>query len=251
MPNPFRMARIYLRLAREIGMRDAVKIGKARPRQRVDITLDGRPIRIRKGTPDLSVARTCFGGEFEVLRGLKLAEYSGVIVDAGGYIGTSAIALAELYPAARILVIEPSRDNLEILRHNIRPYPKVEVIHGALVAKQTGTVQLRNRGTGEWGFTVAARPLDNPEADVLEDTPAVTLATLGVDPDEIGLLKLDIEGGERDLFENDAATLDSIDHIFVELHDRIVDGCKAAFLTFAKDRTAVETSGEKYLSSKV
>ena len=40
-------------------------------------------------------------------------------IDAGGYIGTTAILYAQLYPQAKIIVIEPMPENLEMIRKNI------------------------------------------------------------------------------------------------------------------------------------
>lgn len=41
------------------------------------------------------------------------------MIDAGGYIGTTAILYAQLYPAARIVCIEPLPDNVALIRKNI------------------------------------------------------------------------------------------------------------------------------------
>lgn len=212
------------------------------------IKVNGRKVYVRKGTPDLRVAVSCFTGEFSSLRHLLPRDYDGVIVDAGGYIGTATIALYELFPKAQFVVVEPSEENIKILRQNLSDIPNLKVFHGALVGKSTGSVTLRNRGTGEWGFTSVANPADKSDAAALHSITAFTLSDLVQSVDEIGILKLDIEGGEFDLFENDAKALGSIKAIFVELHDRIVEGCTASFFEFSKKRHVVKMDGEKFLS---
>lgn len=236
MLNPARQLLQQYRLSKEIGYKGYVDYRLAKNDQLVALSIGGRTIRVRKGTPDLSVALSCLNGEFEILRHLKPEGYEGVIVDAGGYIGTSAIALSVLFPKASIIVIEPSDANLAVLHENVRPYPNIRVVQGALVAGNMEVVTLRDRGTGGWGFTVAESPLDNPDAEIIQNTPAVTLSSLGVDLDEVGILKLDIEGAERDLLLNDAKALAQVENIFIELHDRIVEGCEKEF--FVSPKTA-------------
>ena len=64
------------------------------------------------------------------------------------------------------------------------------------------------------------------------------------------MLKLDIEGGELSLLENDMESLRNIDAVFAELHDRITPGCVDKFFEFSKDRILIKDKGEKYLSVK-
>ena len=68
--------------------------------------------------------------------------------------------------------------------------------------------------------------------------------------EEIGLLKLDIEGGEYDLLKNDIKTLEKIPVVFAELHDRIISGCKEMYFKFSKKRILIKDRSEKYLSIK-
>lgn len=238
------------RLFKVIGPNGYANYRLAKKNQLVALAIGERIIHVRKGTPDLHVALSCLNGEFEILRHLKPEGYDGTILDAGGYIGTSAIALSELFPKASIIVIEPSDANLAVLHANVTPYPKIRVVQGALVSGNMEMVTLRNRGTGSWGFTITDQPLDNPDAEPLQDTPAVNLSSLGIDLDEVGILKLDIEGGELDLLRNDTKTLAQIDNIFIELHDRIVAGCTEEFFRFSQNRIVLKAEGEKYLSIK-
>ncbi|MEL7197552.1 MAG: FkbM family methyltransferase [Pseudomonadota bacterium] len=220
----------------------------ARQGQHVQVNIYGRDVYVRKGTPDLLAAMSCFSGEFKDLRGKLPQAFDGVIVDAGGYIGTSAIAMRNLYPNAKLVVIEPSRENITVLRKNLAGFDNIEIVYGALVGKSIGTITLKNRGTGEWGFTAVHNPEDVSEATQLHETPAFTLSEVVEDIDTIGILKLDIEGGEADILRHDAATLKRIPLVFAELHDRIVEGCSDLFFDFSKDREVEQFGGEKFLS---
>jgi hypothetical protein len=64
------------------------------------------------------------------------------------------------------------------------------------------------------------------------DIKAVTIDTLLKKSgfDKIDILKLDIEGAEREIFsKNFDSWLDKVDIIMIELHDRIKKGCTKAF----------------------
>lgn len=212
------------------------------------LTLKGHRILVRKGTPDLEVAVSCLFGEFQTLRYLLPPNFSGVIVDAGGYIGTAAIALRDIYPNAKLIVIEPSPDNLTILKSNLDTFDNVVVIEAALVGRHTPNVKLNNRDTGEWGFTIVPNPADNSNPTLIGTVDTVQLSDIAEQHGEIRLLKLDIEGGEFDLFKHDFLSLSNIDIVFAELHDAIVDGCTTSFLEVFRDRVIVKDKGEKYLA---
>jgi FkbM family methyltransferase len=214
------------------------------------LVFKGHTIAIRKGTPDLGVAVSCMNGEFEILRHLLAENYDGIIVDAGGYIGTATIALKDIFPSAKLIVIEPSSENIAVLRQNVANLHNVEVIHGALLGTPETSIRLNNRETGECGFSVVANPNDNQRAPFLEETPAFRLSDLVKEEEKIGLLKLDIEGSEFSLFEHDIETLRNIDVVFAELHDRIIPGCMDKFVEFSRDRILKKSNGEKYLSIK-
>jgi hypothetical protein len=50
----------------------------------------------------------------------------------------------------------------------------------------------------------------------------------------IGLLKLDVEGAEAEIFQN-AAWIKDVQTIAIELHDRIKPGCRSSVEAAAKD----------------
>ena len=237
-----------VRQFRALGPRQYIRYLSARNGSEIALTVHGTPVWLRKGTPDLQVAVSCLGGEFEPLRHLLPKNYDGVIVDAGGYIGTATLALRAMFPHARLIVIEPSEGNLAVLRRNLDRVPGVEVVHGALVGTAGGTISLKSRGTGEWGLTAVEDPQDAGSAETLHQVRGVTLGDLVGEAEDIGLLKLDIEGGEVALIKEDAEALGRVEFIFAELHERIVEGCERLFFEFSRNRHLIKGGGEKYLS---
>lgn len=231
-----------------LGLRGYISYRIAPRGMPLDVCVLGRRIWVRARTRDLGVAVSCLGGEFEPLRSLLDRDFDGVIVDAGGYIGTAAIALSELYPHAKIVTIEPSYENIGILKRNAQRYPNITVIHGALSGISGAKLKLKNRETGHWGYSVVEAPGDRPDARVIEEVDSYTLSDLVSDPKMIGIIKLDIEGAEKSLFEGDQQVMRAVPAVFVELHDRIIEGCTSSFREFSKDRWVVKCGGEKYLS---
>lgn len=238
------------RILKKLGLKHYVRYRTAPKNTKLFIPINGRQILVRKGTPDLNVALSCLGGEFEILKDVLPENYDGVIIDAGGYIGTATLAMSNLFPNSQIIIIEPSKENIEVLKVNVSGLKNVKIIYGALVGTQTNNITLKDRGTGQWGFTVVENPCDEINAVALNDVPALTLGQLGVSPSDIGILKLDIEGGELDILKNDADSLGEVYAIFAELHDRIIAGCTESFKQFSRDRMLVKNEGEKYLSVK-
>ena len=239
-----------IRLVKKIGFSSYLQYFLAKPGAEIKVKILRKEIFVRKGAPDLSVAISCFSGEFDIVKYLFPKDYSGIIVDAGGYIGTSAIALRQIYPKAKIIVIEPSQSNFAILRKNLEGLSNIRVVYGALIGGSQKTIILNNRGTSEWGYTIVSKPLDNPSAKPLHKTPTFRLRDLLDKREKIGLLKLDIEGGEFDLLKKDMKTLKDIPVVFAELHDRIIKGCEEMYFKFSKNRILIKDSGEKYLSIK-
>lgn len=237
-------------LIRKVGLRQYTRYHLSKKGSLVEIKIYGHQIAIRKGTPDLKVALSCLGGEFKILKYLFPNNFDGIIIDAGGYIGASTLALKQMFPKSKIIIVEPSEENMSVLKKNLEGMANVHIIHGALIGSYQKRIELYNRGTGEWGFTVVTNPEDNPSAQFLRSTPAYRLDDLVSEDEQIGLLKLDIEGGELDLFENDVVNMKKIDVVLAELHNRIVSGCEEKFFEFSSDRIVIKARGEKFLSIK-
>ena len=215
----------------------------------VDARVQGIKILIRSGTNDLGVAWNCLvNKEFDELRSVLEPDYDGWIVDAGAHIGMSAIAISKLFPNAKVAAIEPHLGNFALLERNVAEHENILPIRGALVGGNTAPRKLVDRGTGEWGFTVVESPADKPDPKFLENVPAFRLLDIIPGLESIGAIKLDIEGGEVELFQLDLESMKQIKIWIVELHDRIVSGATEAFLAASAGREVRKLDGEKYLS---
>ena len=234
---------IWITLA--VAFKDSFKI-----RQLVTVRVFGCDVTIRTSTPDIEVARSTLGGEFESASASYPKESKGLIVDAGGYIGTAAIAFARMYPAATIVTVEASGENFRVLQQNVARYPNIKAFHAALVPfASEKTVQLFSRGTGEWGFSVISDAKDGTAIFSQEvatlDVPTI-LSKFG--HSSIMILKMDIEGAELGFLSAPKTWLPITGIYLVELHERIIKGCEAAFLESSRGRFIYKLSGEKFAS---
>lgn len=166
-----------------------------------------------------------------------------VIVDAGANVGLSAVYFAHRFPEARIIAIEPEAHNFALLATNVADYPNVVPVKAALWHSNT-VVDLFDPGLGPWGYTVGR--LDESPGTWRQCTDAVTLDKVmdvhGLR--RIDLLKMDIEGSEREVLADAVAWIDRVDALIVELHDRKKPGCGAVFESVARQFDARWHRGE-------
>src|SRR4051812_1083223 len=140
-----------------------------------------------------------------------------LIVDAGANIGASCVYFSTAYPQARVIAIEPERENCRLLRLNCQDR-RVE-IHEAALGNRPGKLYLQDPGLSSWGFRVGEAgtyPVDVVTVDQLLDHAAEDEAPF--------ILKIDIEGGEQSLFDGDCPWLARFALVVVELHDWMLPG---------------------------
>jgi FkbM family methyltransferase len=190
------------------------------------------PIYLRVRTTDVALCREIFLNE---AYGSEFREAPRVVVDVGANIGLSAVFYAHKFPNARIIAVEPEPSNYEMLRKNTAPYPNIRPVRAALW-KENGEVSIFDPGAGNTTFQV--RDADELSAtDGAGRVQAMTLGKLMADYqlDCIDLLKLDVEGAEKEIFEHSAPWIDRVGMIAVELHDWIRGGCSESVRLAAKD----------------
>jgi|688.fasta_scaffold90952_2 FkbM family methyltransferase len=212
----------------------------------VKVKVFGRPLTVRAKTPDLRTAISNLGGEFSLLTNYLSPECDGVIVDAGGYIGTAAIRFSEMFPMATIVTLEPEESNLRICKLNTKDYPSIRVVNCALVGIEKDWVTIHDSNCGEWGFTTLETSPKGLAFKSVGQSKAQTIQQLNLP--NIALVKMDIEGAEKEIFESNSPDLGKVPIIVAELHDRLVPGCSDAFENFSKNRTTFFDGTEKWYS---
>ena len=207
----------------------------------MDVPIPGSPrsVLVRLGTSDINVFVHVFRwGEY----GYEFAESPRVIVDAGAYTGLSTAYFAIRYPAARIIAIEPDEANFELLLRNTAGFANVQAVRAALWV-ENGSVALADPGYGPWALRLAGPAGDGTTV------PAITMDDVLRDYqlDTIDLLKVDIEGSEKELFAAADSWIGRVDAICLELHDRFKPGCSRAFYRAVEDFRTEFRLGEDVL----
>ena len=196
------------------------------------VTPPGGTLRLslRVGTSDLRVFEDIFLCE---VFAWPLSAPPQVIVDAGAYTGLSAAWFASTYPASRIVAIEPSDANFELLERNTQGLANVECRRAALWGETT-SIDLVDPGWGPYAYRVdrvndqiagAAGAAETEHVDALTVPDLLDEYRL----DRIDLLKIDIEGSEIEVFTDASAWIDRVGAVCLELHDRLRPGCSRVF----------------------
>ena len=169
------------------------------------------------------------------------------IIDGGANVGYASLFFADKFPAAEIIAIEPEKSNFEILSKNISRYKQINAIKAGLWHKKA-SLKIEDSGSGEWGFM--AKEVGLGDYDIQAITIDEILKQSG--KEEIDILKLDIEGAERELFsQNYDSWLGKVKVLIIELHDRMKEGCSAAFYSAIKKYNFSQTQrGENIILFK-
>jgi FkbM family methyltransferase len=243
-------AQIYLSAAGPAGLIGAIHGKLTNSITSIKVTRKDcrHPFCLRVPTSDVATCWQIFvHKEYDFL----VAEQPQVIVDAGANIGLASISFANRFPQALILAIEPESSNFEMLLLNTEPYPNIRPLQAALWNRNE-EIDLLDPGLGKWGFMTGA-------GDVADQLPATFRHRVrGITIEQvmcefalakIDILKLDIEGAEREVFSDTSSWIGKVDAIIVELHERMKIGCEQSFARGARGFRDRWTQGENiYLS---
>ncbi|MEQ8521625.1 MAG: FkbM family methyltransferase [Vicingaceae bacterium] len=181
------------------------------------IKVSDHPFFLRRNTSDFLVFEEIFlDSQYEFNALPKDAKY---LIDAGANVGLSALFFQRKYPDAEIICIEPEDKNYRQLVINTGHYETVSHINGALWNKKTN-LSLHQDNKAEWSFSVQAN-LSNKNTNTVQ---SITMQDVIArwDMDIIDIVKLDIEGGEKDLFSSDYEWIKKVKYLIIEFHQ--IDG---------------------------
>jgi len=160
-------------------------------------------------------------------------------------IGVTTRYLAGRSPKARVISLEIDDANLALLRYNTAHLQQVTV-RGQALWGHRARVAIENPDGNSDGYRAVERMDGDIEAIGVEEL----LDESGIQT--LDLLKMDIEGGERDVFTlAPERWLHRVRMIMVELHDRYRPGCSAALERVIRaGHYRVTRSGEYHLLSR-
>lgn len=181
------------------------------------------PILLRGKTSDrLTFQKIFVDGEYAFDLGLT----PRVILDGGANVGYSSVFFAQRFPQALIIAVEPEADNFRLLTYNTAGYENIRPVQKALWPRRTNLV-IENPSGEPYAFRV--RESTHTEKGAI---PTATIEDLLHDAGVkwLDLLKLDVEGAEKELFEDPAVDrwLGRTCAVILEPHDWFKPGCTRA-----------------------
>ncbi|RPJ79465.1 MAG: FkbM family methyltransferase [Alphaproteobacteria bacterium] len=128
------------------------------------------------------------------------------MIDVGGYVGSTAILYALLYPQTKIVVIEPLPENVELITKNVLRNglgEQIKIIPGAVGSEINGVKKIYYRDDTEVGavhkFVGSGFPsYHETVSEKFFEAPILTLDEIikALEIESIRVLKMDAEGGE-------------------------------------------------------
>ena len=154
------------------------------------------------------------------------------IIDGGANIGLAAAYFAYRYPEASIVAIEPSKNNFKMVQENTAAFKQIKAYCKGIWSK-SAYLHIINATDHDNAFIVEETAQNHKDA-----IPAVSIEDIMRQHNwkYIHILKLDIEGSEKEVFESGFEYwLPRTRAIIIEIHDHMRSGAsKAVFQAITK-----------------
>ena len=173
-----------------------------------------------------------------------------IIIDGGANIGLATLYFKNRYPAAKIFSIEPDQSNFAMLVKNTGQYKNISCYNNGIWNRNT-RLKIINEGAGNESFVVAEISADYNGDNTID---AITLGAIVKDNliNCIDLLKLDIEGSERKVFEDNYTDWLSItENMLVEIHNWIDKEAEDTIKGAVKENFKKSMSGEYHFYTRL
>ncbi len=174
--------------------------------------------------PDVSITYRRNKGDLWSLREVFLDEcyrlppeiQPQTIVDLGGNIGLTSLWMSAKFQSARIVVVEPDPKNVKLCHQNLSQCRGITVVEAGVGSKDGfahfSSSNLSNLGAVDFTANGTTRIISM--ASLFKETTM---------PTPVDLLKVDIEGGEADLFSGDLSWMTHIRAVVAEFHPSVCD----------------------------
>lgn len=137
-----------------------------------------------------------------------------------------SVFFANKYPTAVIYAIEPELSNYDLLVKNTYGYKKIVPIQAA-IWKDNSPVCIENLDAEKWAFKVTEKK--NNETCFINSLTINDILEMA-NSNFVDILKIDIEGSEKELFEDNLeAWIDKIGIFIIELHECFRKGARSSF----------------------
>ncbi len=178
-----------------------------------------RKIYVRKNTKDKETFLEIFRDQ---IYDTSLQIEPKHIIDAGANVGYFSLLFKIRYPNAEIVAIEIDKDNIECIKKNTKNLTGVSIIRKGLYNKKA-FFKVEDPYNASNSFQVK-QVSENEKCKI--DSITIDEILESQNWNYIDILKIDIEGAEKNLFASNYENwLPKVKILFVETHDRMIPGC--------------------------
>ena len=219
---------------------DAFKIQNALRKKKEKVNLSNRnAFYFRKNSKDYETFEEIF---LKNIYDIALPFIPNLIVDAGANVGFASCFFNLKYPLAKIIAVEIEDQNILMIEKNCSSIKNFEILKNALSNKKS-YFKITNPFNATNSFQIS-EVATNENYDI-ESVTVSEILDNNFDAD-IDILKIDIEGAERFLFESNFENwLPKVKCIMIETHDRMfIDCTKIVVDTLTKSKFILYTSTE-------
>jgi FkbM family methyltransferase len=201
------------------------------------------PFKLRSASSDVAIFYQIF---FDKQYAIKFPFEPRTIIDAGANIGLAAIYFTNRFPKAEIISIEPETTNFQLLEDNTTLYANIKRLNMALSSESDLELIVDSVGLGHSGFITTEVSKASEVAKNKIQTISIDRLLAESEFDELDIVKIDIEGHEKEVFELNAEKwLPKTKCLIIELHDSMKKGCSTSlFKAITRHNFSMEISGE-------
>jgi FkbM family methyltransferase len=193
------------------------------------------PVKLRRHSSDLAVFAQIFvDNDYNLRRFRRFDEIrrsfddiertsTPLILDCGANIGLSSLYFAKNWRSAHVVAVEPDPGNFALLRRNVEGQANIQPVQAAVGGKD-GPVRIMNKEAQAWARRTERAPGEGP--DSIPGLSVQSLISLTPPPRLYRpfLIKIDIEGAEKDLFSCNLDWISQFSVLIIELHDWMLPG---------------------------
>lgn len=140
------------------------------------------------------------------------------ILDLGANIGFFSIIAAKRYKCQQLIAVEPEYENYKMLLLNTNDYECVKCINEGIWSKNTNLELIaKDRGTQGYRF-------DESSKETLYHAISINEIIEQFELSSIDIVKMDIEGSENNVFDENLEWIDKTKCLVIETHDKFIPG---------------------------
>ncbi|WP_017260202.1 FkbM family methyltransferase [Pedobacter arcticus] len=141
------------------------------------------------------------------------------ILDLGANVGFTSIYLHKAFKKASIYAVEPDENNFKTLKRNTSFLKKLTTINSAVWSHKTFLTPSYQEES-DWGKTFL---VDKNNSENKIETVTIDQLIKDYSLETIDILKIDIEGAEKPVFEGDISFLNKTKVIAIEIHEDYIE----------------------------